>query len=392
MSRQDKISFRMTGFRLLLMFFVVIFAGTTLYRMIFGLSLTNLSDAWPWGLWTVIDVKLGIALAAGGFTTAGIYYVLGIKKIKSVVEPALLTAWLGYCMVGFGLLLDLGRWYNWWHPIFYWGHHSVMFELFMCVLFYTIVLTCEFAPILFYGLGMKKAARVFAGLTGPLVIAGIALSTLHQSSLGSMYVLMAGKLDELWWTMVLPILYFFSAVGVGPAVVACESALSGKSYKHKWDNVAMPFLAKWTGYIMSCYFMVRIIDLAVRGQMGRLFAFNVQSVMCLLELGLGFALPLIFFWSYNLTGKFMDKKMVVRNAVLFILGVILNRTNVVITGMWKSAGAIYYPSFGEIIITIGVTSLGILAYLFVVENFHVFSPELHLHDEKGQVVPAKARH
>ncbi|NLW35330.1 MAG: hydrogenase [Syntrophorhabdus aromaticivorans] len=374
----SNITFRMTGFRKVLMFFSAMFFVLVAYRFAVGLSITNLSDAWPWGLWTVIDVKLGIALAAGGFTTAGIYYVLGIKKIESVVKPALLTAWLGYCMVALGLLVDLGRWYGFWHPIVSWGHHSVMFELYMCVLLYTVVLTAEFAPIFFDGIGFKRTAKFFVRLTGFLVIAGIVLSTMHQSSLGSMYVLMAGRLDRLWWTMALPILYFSSAVAVGPAVVTCESALSGKAYKHEWDNEAMPFLAKWSGYVLSFYFVARIVDLIVRDQFTRLFTtFDAQTFMCLLELIIGSVLPLLFFWSYNVSGKFMDKRMAVRNAIFIILGVVLNRTNVVITGMWKSAGTSYFPSLQEILITVGLTSFGILIYLFIAENFGVFTPHGH---------------
>ncbi len=373
----NRITFKITPFRLVLILFSLIFVGIVIYRLVTGLKLTNLNDAWPWGLWIFIDVKLGVALAAGGFTTAGIYYVLGVKKVKSVVKPAILTAWLGYCLVGFGLLMDLGRWYGWWHPIFSWGEHSVMFELYMCVLLYTIVLTCEFAPVLFKGIGMMKLSTFFTGLTAPLVIGGIALSTMHQSSLGSMYVLTAGKLNELWWTMILPVLYYASAVAVGPAMVTCETALAGRFYRHEWDHPAMTYLAKWSGYVMTFYAVLRFSDLALRGQVNSLFAFDTVSLMCLLELGIGCVLPLFFFWSYKLRGKEMTQKMIVRNAVLLVLGVALNRGNVVFTGMAKAAGEYYFPSLGELFLSIGLISVGILVYCFIVENFDVFPEHVH---------------
>ncbi|WP_028318932.1 hypothetical protein [Desulfobulbus elongatus] len=367
-----RITFRMTPFRLVLIGFSVIFLGIVAYRLVNGLQMTNLTDAWPWGLWIFIDVKLGVALAAGGFTTAGIYYVLGVKKVKSVVKPAILTAWLGYCLVGFGLLMDLGRWYGWWHPIFSWGEHSVMFELYMCVLLYTIVLTCEFAPVLFKGLGMQKISSFFTRLTAPLVIGGIALSTMHQSSLGSMYVLTLGKLNELWWTMLLPILYYSSAVAVGPAMVTCETALAGRFFRHDWDAPAMTFLAKWSGYVMTFYAVLRIADLTIRGQLSALFALDTVSLMCLLELVVGCLLPLFFFWSCKLRGREMTKTMIVRNAVLMVLGVALNRGNVVFTGMAEAAGTGYFPSMAELFLSLGLISAGILLYLFIVENFDVF--------------------
>lgn len=372
----NRITFKLTAFRLILIAFSLIFVGIVAYRLVNGLQMTNLTDAWPWGLWIFIDVKLGVALAAGGFTTAGIYYVLGVKKVKSVVKPAILTAWLGYCLVGFGLLMDLGRWYGWWHPIFSWGEHSVMFELYMCVLLYTIVLTCEFAPVLFKGLGLVKVSSFFTSLTAPLVIGGIALSTMHQSSLGSMYVLTLGKLNELWWTMLLPVLYYSSAVAVGPAMVTCETALAGRFFNHDWDKPAMTFLAKWSGYVMSFYLVLRLSDLLIRGQLFNLFAFDTPSVMCLLELAIGAIIPVYFFWSYKLRGQEMTKKMIVRNAVLMVLGVTLNRGNVVFTGMAKAAGTSYFPSMAESFLSIGLISVGILVYLFIVENFDVF-PQHH---------------
>jgi Ni/Fe-hydrogenase subunit HybB-like protein len=386
----NRLTFKITPFRLVLMLFSLIFVGIVIYRLVTGLKLTNLNDAWPWGLWIFIDVKLGVALAAGGFTTAGIYYVLGVKKVKSVVKPAILTAWLGYCLVGFGLLMDLGRWYGWWHPIFSWGEHSVMFELYMCVLLYTIVLTCEFAPVLFKGIGLMKLSTFFTGLTAPLVIGGIALSTMHQSSLGSMYVLTAGKLNELWWTMILPVLYYTSAVAVGPAMVTCETALAGRFYRHEWDHPAMTYLANWSGYIMTFYAVLRFSDLTMRGQIGSLVAFDTVSLMCLLELGIGCVLPLLFFWSYKLRGKEMTRKMIVRNAVFLVLGVALNRGNVVFTGMAKAAGEYYFPSAGELFLSIGLISVGILVYCFIVENFdvfpeHVHNPEVDQHQDRPEV-------
>lgn len=383
-----RITFRMTPFRLVLIGFSLIFVGIVAYRLVNGLQMTNLTDAWPWGLWIFIDVKLGVALAAGGFTTAGIYYVLGVKKVKSVVKPAILTAWLGYCLVGFGLLMDLGRWYGWWHPIFSWGEHSVMFELYMCVLLYTIVLTCEFAPVLFKGIGLKKMASIFTKLTAPLVIGGIALSTMHQSSLGSMYVLTLGKLDELWWTMLLPILYYSSAVAVGPAMVTCETALAGRFFRHDWDEPAMTYLAKWSGYVMTFYAVLRVSDLLIRGQLGALFALDTVSLMCLLELGIGCFLPLWFFWRCKLRGREMTRTMIVRNAVLMVLGVALNRGNVVFTGMAEAAGASYFPSAAEWFLSLGLISVGILVYLFIVENFDVFPA----HDQQVVTSPVRVGH
>lgn len=372
--KDKKFHFKMTPFRIALICLSVLFIGLSIYRLSTGMGVTNLSDEWPWGIWILIDVKLGVALAAGGFTTVGLYYIFGVKKLKPVVKPAVLTAWLGYCMVAVGLLIDLGRWYNFWHPLVYWGHHSVMFELFWCVLLYTTVLTCEFAPTLFKGLGWKKPAQVLTALTAPLVILGVALSTLHQSSLGSLYILMAGKLHPLWWSMLLPVFYFLTAVAVGPAMVIFESYLSGRAYKHKFELDVMQTLSKFTFWCLGIYFVLKMIDLNYRGQFVNMFSGTMESNMFLLEIVVGVILPIVIYIIPGLRNK---PGGIVTFAIMVILGVIINRTNVVITGMWASAGASYVPSFIEVAITLGLISTGVLAYLFIVENFDVFSEESH---------------
>ncbi|GAW91089.1 NrfD/PsrC family molybdoenzyme membrane anchor subunit [Calderihabitans maritimus] len=373
--KRRKFSFKITPFRVVLMFLSALFIGVSIYRLINGLGVaTNLSDEWPWGLWILVDVKLGVALAAGGFTTVGLYHIFGVKKLKPIVKPAVLTAWLGYLMVGVGLLLDLGRWYNFWHPIVYWGHHSVMFELFWCVLLYTLVLTGEFGPTIFKRLGWKGIAKGLTGVTIPLVILGIVLSTLHQSSLGSLYILMAGKLHPLWWSMLLPVFYFLTAVAVGPAMVTVESYLSARAYKREFELDIMQTLGKFSAWVLGIYFVLRLIDLAYRGYLGAVFSGTLEGNMFLLEIMLGVILPLLIYLVPNFRKTVGG---VVTAATLTIVGVILNRTNVVFTGMWASAGTSYVPSWMEVAITLGLISTGVLAYQFFVENFEVFAEESH---------------
>lgn len=374
MLKEKKFHFKLTPFRVVLMLLSALFICLSIYRLSTGLGATNLSDEWPWGLWILIDVKLGVALAAGGFTTAGLYYIFGVKKLKPIVKTALLTAWLGYCMVAVGLLLDLGKWYNFWHPIVYWGHHSVMFELFWCVLLYTCVLTFEFAPTLFKRIGWEKIAKILTVLTVPLVILGVVLSTLHQSSLGSLYILMLGKLHPLWWSMLLPVFYFLTAVAVGPAMVTVESYLSARAYKHEFKLDVMQFLGKFTAWFLGIYFVLKLVDLNNRGQFGNMFSGTIEGNMFILEMVIGVILPILI---YLLPSFRNTVRGLVTAATGTIVGVILNRINVVFTGMSASAGASYFPSFMEVAITLGLISTGVLAYLFIVENFEVFTEESH---------------
>ena len=185
------------------LFGVILAAGAvvTVLRFWKGLgAVTNLSDKFPWGLWVGFDVLCGVALAAGGFTITAAVYVFNLKRFKPIVRPTVLTAFLGYTLVAVGLMYDLGKPWNIWHPIVMWNPRSPMFEVGWCVMLYLTVLALEFSGIVFEKLGWKKAIAVQHAATVPLVIAGVIISTLHQSSLGTFYLITPGKLHPLWYT------------------------------------------------------------------------------------------------------------------------------------------------------------------------------------------------
>ena len=99
-------------------------------------AVTNLDTAYPWGLWIGIDVATGVALAAGGFTTAALGHIFGRYQYEAVTRPALLTAVLGYNVVVLGLFVDVGRSWAMWKPIVHWQPNSVLFEVAMCVMIF----------------------------------------------------------------------------------------------------------------------------------------------------------------------------------------------------------------------------------------------------------------
>ncbi|MCA9285426.1 MAG: polysulfide reductase NrfD, partial [Phycisphaerales bacterium] len=214
-------------------------------------TVTNLSNQYPWGLWIAIDVAAGVALAAGGFTTAALAHIFHREHFHPIVRPALLSALLGYTFVVLGLLADLGRYYNVWHPMmpWMWSGHSVLFEVGMCVMTYLTVLYAEFVPIVTERLRgrihfrgamarFEPAAerfvaavdRSFRRIMMLLILAGVVLSCLHQSSLGSLVLLAPSKIHPLWYTPILPLLFLVSAISVGFPVVIFESVLSARAF------------------------------------------------------------------------------------------------------------------------------------------------------------------
>ena len=235
-------------------------------RFLFGIgAVTHLSNQYPWGIWIGIDVAGGVALAAGGFTTAALGHVMNREEFHAVVRPALLTALLGYTFVALGVCIDIGRYYYIWHPIFMWNGTSALFEVGICVVIYIHVLYIEFLPVLterfigrvdlpgslarFNGRADKLLRLLDRGLAKTMfvfIIAGVVLSTLHQSSLGTLMVIAGPKMHPLWQTPILPLLFLLSAVSVGFPMVIVESMLAARSFGLKPEMEVLSKLGRMT--------------------------------------------------------------------------------------------------------------------------------------------------
>ena len=346
---------------------VVIGLTVMIIRYINGLgAISNLSDGRPWGLWISFDLYCGVALAAGGFTLAGAVYVFRLDKYHSVVRPAILTAFLGYTLVILALLVDLGQpWYIW-HAIIYWNIHSPLFEVAVCVMTYTIVLALEFSPAVFERLNWHVPLRIIRAIQIPLVIAGVVLSTLHQSSLGSMLLLMPTTLHAIWYTPILPILFLASAIAVGPAMVIFESTLSTKVFGHKLESDVLSGLARIIPYILGIYLLLKLVELVTAGEMGLIFTAYPQNLFWWAEIIIGVVSPMILF---SLPGLRQNRNAVFWTSVLVILGLVLNRFNVSLLALDMRSGYTYFPHWMEIAISVGLVADALLviwlAYRFL---------------------------
>lgn len=365
-------TFRLTPGRLVLASLAGIGGGLALFRLLFGLGAsTNLSDRWPWGLWVWWDVLTGVALAGGGYSTALLVHFLGRERWREVERAAFLTSLIGYLMVCAGLCLDLGRWINVWRVPFVWdlNPHSVMFELVWCVGGYTTVQLVEFGYIFVERVRAPRLARFLSRIYAPLLIVGITLPLLHQSALGSLYLLTKGRLDPLWWSILLPVFFLTSSFFVGPAMVTVESFLSARALHRRPPVRILVEMVRVSGVVMLAYLGLKVADLAWRGELGRLLEGSTASLLFLAELGLGVLVPALLFLGRDLARR---PGRLVTAASLTVLGVVLNRADVVFTGMARAAnGAVYVPSIAEIGVTIGLVAAGVIAYLFVVENFPI---------------------
>jgi Ni/Fe-hydrogenase subunit HybB-like protein len=364
----------MSGGAVLALLLAILGLGVGLYRLAFGLgAVTNLSDQYPWGLWISFDVMAGVALAAGGFTTTFAAYIMGWRKYKPVVRPAVLTAFLGYVMVGVGLFFDVGKPWQLWHPIVNWNPQSMLFEVAWCVMLYLTVLFLEFSPNLFEGLGNPGLAKALRNpvLLFPLVIAGIILSFGHQNSLGGLFLLSPGKLSHLWWSPLMNYWFFLSAVAAGLAMVSFETIVSHRSFKRDQPLPMLDGLARGTAIALAVYFAARFADLAVRGNLGLILSSGRASTLFLIEV-VGFGLlPMLLLLSPGVR-KSVDG--ILWSQVLVIAGVLMNRFNVSFLTQSGGTGS-YFPAMGEFALSVGLVALAVFLYRWAVVKLPIMAHE-----------------
>jgi len=361
---------------------------STLLRFAKGLgAATALSDKFPWGLWIGFDVLCGVGLAAGGFTLAAAVYIFHLERFHPIIRPAILTAFLGYAMVAVALLFDLGRPYRIWHPLVMWNPRSVMFEVAWCVMLYLTVLALEFSPVVFERFRLAKPLKIIKAITIPLVIVGVLLSTLHQSSLGSLYLIVPSKLHPFWYSALLPVFFYVSAIGVGLAMVIFESNLSARAFGREIEMPLLAQLGKALAVVLAFYGLLRFQDLAGRGALGLLREPSTESVLFGLEVFLGLLLPLVMLVQCRVRES---REGLFAAAVLVIAGFLLNRLNVSITGMEGSSGTHYFPRWTEVSVTLSLVGAGFLIFALAVRYFDVFEPQTRVKTSERTVTEARA--
>ncbi|HNR36382.1 MAG TPA: Ni/Fe-hydrogenase cytochrome b subunit [Candidatus Hydrogenedentes bacterium] len=364
-----------------------------LYRLVFGLQAsTNLTDRFPWGIWIAYDVEGRVALSAGGFTMAALTHVFNRHKYEPIVRSALLVALLGYSCAVVGLLMDLGRYYNAWHPAmpWMWQGNSVLFEVGMCVMAYLTVLYLEFSPMFIERFAgrvnlpgplsrLNRVSNEFLTTGGSIVtkimflilILGVVLSCMHQSALGSLILVAPYKTSPLWWTPVLPGLFLLSAIAVGFPMVIFEQLYAAWSFNRKPPMDLLGSLAKLGALFLGLYALAKISDFTIRGAFEHFFPLSLASVMLAIEVVAGVLVPLVMLVSRRVR---KSPALLMSACSLIIAGIILNRLNVFLIAyrppyMTKA----YFPSLVEILVSLGLTATLILAYRAAVTIFPVLT-------------------
>lgn len=377
-----------------LWFFV--FAGLVgmAFRLWFGLGpTTNLSDAVPWGLWKILNMVAGVALATGGFTVGLLVYVLGVERLRPLVKPAILVAFLGYGSSVFALVLDIGMPHRIWHPFLMWNLHSFLFEVAMCVAAYFTVTIVELAPTILERFSRWRALVSFLHRATPaIVIFGITLSSLHHTSLGSLFLVTPQRLHPLWYTTWLPILFITSAMGAGMMVIVLVSLTWARLYEpaslqeikrpenadDQWNpdrgnRLAMiRTLASTAAGVLAVFLVLKICDLVRTGALMHLFAGTWESFLYVAELGLLGVVPVLLMIHPRARHTAAGMTAAAGSATL---GLVLNRLNVGIFGYFRDAQTVYFPSLTEWIVSLGVIAASGIVLLKTAEGFPVFDGE-----------------
>ena len=363
--------FRITIWKVIAILLIGAGVVSAIARFRLGLgATTHLNDLFPWGLWIGFDF-LGIGLAAAGFTIVAAVNLFHAHEYEPIVRPAILTAFIGYLLVVLVLVIDLGRPENFWHPLVMWNPHSVMFEITWCVILYTTVLSLEFAPIVLEKFNMHAPIKMIHDVSLPFMIVGVLLSTLHQSSFGSLYLIVPTRLHALWYTPLLPVLFFISCIASGISMVIVETLILSRNGRVLLSPALMANLAKMSAVALAIYLVVRIQDLLSRGAWHEMRTLSYHSLAFWAEILIGFVVPFILLMFERVR---FSRRGLYLSALLVLAGFAANRMNTAITGMETWPSQTYFPSLMEILITTGIAAIGFTAFTLIARYLPIFAP------------------
>lgn len=339
-------------------------------RLIYGLgAVTNINSGYPWGIWVVVDIIIGTAFGCGGFAMALLVYIFNRGEYHPLIRPALLGGLFGYTLAGFAVIFDLGRYWQFYNLLLPWyaQPNSVMYEVALCVMAYVAVLWIEFSPAFLERWGLVGLKRSLERWMFVIVALGVLLPTMHQSSLGSVLLVMGSKLSPLWFTVWLPVLFVVSALAMGYGVVMVEATVVSRSFALPSEQALISKLSTVVGWIMVGWLVLRWGDLIYRGDVQLAFVGNFKTAMFWLENALFLAAVLVFLTP---AGRASQRASFL-GAVALLAGGSLYRLDAYMIGLQPISNWNYFPSVPELMVTIGLVALEVLLYLVFIKTLPV---------------------
>jgi len=328
-----------------------------IYRLATSLgTTTNLNEGYPWGLWIAFDFFV-VPLSAGAFTLAATLHIFNRKEYQGIAHMALLAGFLGYTMVILVLILDINRWDQFYNVLLppLWNLHSFMFEVAMSITLYFGVLILELFPILFGHKDwpvvdwVKRFVPLIAGV-------GVLLSTVHQSSIGAIFLTLGHRLDALWWSPIIPLLFFTSALFSGLSVAALLTIVTWRSLRQPVPMPLLQGLTRIAAYVMAAFLLLKFGDLLLAGELGLMFTGGTLSLVFWVEVILLAAAMVIYFRARE------SENAMLAGAICTLSWLALNRFTIAWFALNAPAGLSYSPTWIEIAIVVAAFSAGILFY------------------------------
>ncbi len=358
---------------------LIIAAGlvATYLRFVEGWSAaTNLSNAQPWGIWVGLATLAGIGLSAGGFAIAAAVYLLGMERYRPICRTAVIIALLGYGSVCVGYAYELGLPWRFWHPVVMWNRSSVLFEVSWCIMLYTTVLVLEFSPAVVEKIPWKRVRDLYLHwhhrVLIALVLAGVLLSSLHQSFLGGLFLITKGKEYPLWFSTHLTTLFYLSAIPAGLAMIIMALYLSIRSLRVRIDQRILPEVSRIITPLLVVYAIFRFVDLAHEGGAPYLFKPVVETAYFWLETVLFIVAPIVLFNMARIRNSAIGLYWA---SAVTIAGFITNRINVSITALERATNAGYVPKWPEMAVTVMLVAFAVMAFRWAVLHLDILPRE-----------------
>lgn len=355
-------------------------------RFIFGLGpVTNMSDGYPWGIWIAFDVIVGTALGTGGFLMAILIYLLNKWEYHPLIRSAVLTAGFGYTIAGISVIIDLGRWWNFYELLlpWRWNPTSVLLEVALCIMGYTLVVWIEFSPVLVekaQSLSLPAGSRInrlVANITSrrntwnKLLIAvislGILLPIMHQSSLGNVMAIAPTKLHPLWFSPFLPLMFLVSVVFMGYSMVVAESFAASFFLDNPYETSMLRKLLPFIAFMAICWLTLRFLTLTYEGNLGYILKRDNFSLFFVLEI-VAAVVGIFMIMAKNFRRK---PRYIYIGAVALLIAGTMYRMNVYLIGYTPISGYLYMPSVWEVLGTFGFIATEMLLYIVFIKYLPV---------------------
>lgn len=382
---------------------------SSIYVLINGLGVTNLTNELPWGLWITVDLS-SIALGAGAFTLSAAVYIFGFKRYEAIARAAVLVGFLGYSSAMIALFMDIGRFDRFYHPIIYWNVHSVLWEITMCVVLYSTVLVIELLPVLIESTPLRNIRFLvsfghFLHRLMPFVaVLGMGLSLLHQSSLGATYGILTAR--PFWYSPSAPVLFILSAVAGGVSLTLMVTIISGKlMHRQMVPKDILINVARIAGFACLAYLYLKVWSWAATNYYSHVpdRAFGTEILRQYTpydftfwfgEVLFGALVPAIFFLWKRLRS---NPNALILAAFMVIAGLVINRWNMTLSGFvipldWSPGVrdvipvTIYEPALVEWGVAIGIVAYSWFAFTLGVRFLNIYPDSRPIHEAEEETL------